>query len=305
MSEILSVEFRGAEENPYTVDLFRPDPQGFVINDIQGLGAGTAELFTQGRASMDGDVVNGARLPGRSITFEMGYGRHQHPSDGRQLSYDLFAIKEPIQVVFATAERKVIIDGYVETNEPDIFTNEPGFEVSIYCERPYFRSMDEDQVLTRLYGVHKVFQFPFKNDSLTEKQLVMGERLDQKFVELLYSGNVPNGALFRYIFTGSVTNPSIMSERTGEAMRIDSSALTQILGSGLRAGDIVEINTVRGARSISLIRDGIRRNVLNALSRSSRWITLKRGMNHISVYADGNPGNFQVEIMNDNLYSGL
>lgn len=302
---IQSVEFRGTDENPYTIQIVRPNPQGFVINEIEGLGAGQAELHTTGRASMDGDVVNGARLPARVITFSLGYGRNQDPSDGRQLSYDIFPLKEKVEMVFTTDRRVVTIDGYIESNESDIFTREPAFEVSILCENPYFRSMPDDLTHTKLFNLEKRFEFPFSNDSLTEKLLIMGERIDDKFVELLYNGNVQNGALFRLMFNGPVTNPSIMSEKTNEVMRINTAAITTLTGQAISAGDVIEIDTVRGRRSIHLIRDGRTINVLNALSPTSKWITLRRGMNPISIYADANIANFQVEILNDSLYSGL
>lgn len=300
-----SVEFQGTADNPYSIRLVRPDRNGIVINGIEGLGAGQAELHMQGRASMDGDVINGARLPARNLVFDFGYGPGLDPYDGRELSYELFPLKAPIDMVFTTDRRVVTITGYVESNEPDIFTHEPGFEVSIVCGDPYFRSVLGAETVTRLFNLESKFEFPFKNDSLTEKLLVLGEYADHKFVELLYAGNASNGALFRLLFNGPVTNPSVLSERTNEIMRINTVALRALTGDNMQAGDVIEIHTVRGQRWIHLLRNGRRINILNALDFSSNWITLHRGLNPISIYADSNVNNFQVEIINDSLYSGL
>lgn len=299
-----SVEFRTEGENPYPIQLVRPNPQGFRINEVRGLGAGQADLHLSGRATMDGDVLNGARLGSRNIVLDMGFGRDQDPEDGRIDSYDYFPLKERVEMIFDTDRKRVIIAGTVESNEPEIFTDEPGFNVSIMCE-PYFKSLEEDRTITRLYNLEKKLEFPLSNESLTDPLIIMGEHVDNRYIDLPYRGNIQNGVLIRFIFNGRVTNPSILAERKSQAMRLDTAKIQSMTGAVPNIGDIIEIDTVRGRRKVTLIRNGRRSNILNALSTGSQWIELFKGINPISIFADSNVAGLQVEIHHDTLYSGL
>lgn len=88
-------------------------------------------------------------------------------------------------------------------------------------------------------------------------------------------------------------------------MRIDTTKLQKLTGAPIQPGDVIDIDTVRGRRSITLLRDGLARNVLDALDRLSKWIEVSRGVNPISVNADSGIANLQVEIKYDSYYSGL
>lgn len=303
---IKSVEFSGASETPYSIEMVKPDPEGLIIKGIEGLGAGVSDIHQSDRASMDGNVFNGARLGARNIVFSMGFGNRLDPETGREISYAITPIKEKITMKFVTTRKTVLIDGYVESNEPEIFTNEPAFQVSVLCvEDPYFRSPLDERVITRLYGFDQKFEFPFSNESLTTPRLNLGEYLLDNYVDLRYEGTVRTGVTIRFIFIGDGKNPAIMNERTGQSMRIDTAKVATISGAPVKAGDIIEVHTIRGSKYVHLIRDGKRINIINALSRTSGWIEVRPGINPISVYTDTADMQFQTEIWHDNLYQGL
>lgn len=302
-----SVEIKGFDETPYKIDIVKPDQTGLIISSIDGLGAGAAELTTSGRASMDGDVFNGARVGSRNIVFTFRHGRRQDPEVGRELSYNLFPLKEQVEMIFTTDKRTAMISGYVESNEPDIFTNEPSFTVSVMCvEQPYFKSVFDDQVTTKLYYLEPKLEFPLSNESLTAPLINMGEHHLDDYVDLRYEGSVRTGITVRFVFTAAGKNPGIMNERTRQSMRIDTAKITSLTGTAVSAGDVIEVCTVRGQKAVTLIREGVRRNVINALARTSQWIEILPGINPISIYTEtGGTMPFQTEIIHDELYQGL
>lgn len=300
-----SVEFSGTSDNPYKINLVKPDQSQFIINDIGGLGAGKADLHTAQRASMDGDVFNGARLGSRNLTFEFGYGYKLDPEIGREISYEVFPLKENVTMKFVTDTKTVTINGYIESNETSIFTAEPAFDLSIMCTDPYFKSIPEDREVLKLYSLVSLFEFPFSNESLTEDLIIFGEHASENFAELLYQGSQSTGVLIRFVFNGEATHPSITNDRTRQTMRIDTDVLTNLTGRPLGPGDVIEINTVRGQKSVNLIRNGRYVNIINSLARASQWITLLRGINPISVNADTGIQSVQTEVIYDIYYAGL
>lgn len=303
---IESVEFRSSGENPYRVELVQPDPMKFLLVDIDGVGAGKADLHISTRSSLDGDTFNGGRVGSRNLVFTFEYGDRLDPELGRELSHTIFPLTEKVTMIFRTTSKTVMIEGVVESNEPEVFTSEPSFKVSIMCiEQPYFKTLPENASTFQLFRMSPQFEFPFSNESLTEPLNVLGEHNVDTHADLAYDGTRRTGVNIRMIFTGPVTNPSITADRDRRSMRIDTTKLQKLTGAPIQPGDVIDIDTVRGRRSITLLRDGLARNVLDALDRLSKWIEVSRGVNPISVNADSGIANLQVEIKYDSYYSGL
>ena len=302
---IRSVEFSGASENPYKIQLVRPSADSLIIQDMDGLGAGKADLHISPRASLDGDLFNGARVPSRNITMKLGSGLGLDPEDGRDIAYDILPIKQPVSLVFETSKKLVMIEGIVESHDPSIFTKEPALDISLRCIFPHFRSVDEDRTTIRMYSLENKFEFPFSNESLDEDLIEMGEHVLNQFVELRYTGTETTGMLIRFMFRAPTTNPSVYSERTDQTTRILSSKIRVGSTYGIQAGDIIEVDSVRGQRSIWLIRDHRRTKQLDALAPTSTWIELKKGINPISIQADSGINTFQTELIFDRYYAGI
>ena len=92
-----------------------------------------------------------------------------------------------------------------------------------------------------------------------------------------------------------------------DKMIINTDRLKTIMGTetAIIAGDTIIINTVRGYKSITLLRDGITTNILNCLDRGSKWFTLMKGDNIFSYDADTGASNLQFYIVNKVAYDGV
>lgn len=301
-----TVEFRRAGTAMTSISLSNPDPNGFTIREIRGLDAGAVDVHIAEMATMAGGIHNGSRKPTREIVAVLGYGDRLSPEAGRGLSYDLFPLGGTVTLRFDTGDLQVEIDGVVESNQAPLFTEDPAIEVVFLCARPpYFRSISENQTVTNFRSFEKMFEFPFSNESLTEKLLVMGEYTNDFNNEIYYDGSIQNGIIIELSVNGSVMNPMILHENSNTSMRIISSIITSMTGRAFGPGDLIRINTIRGSKGVTLIREGRSYNILNALGPNSGWIEFSKGINKVSVYADEGIEGLDVKIYNDTLYVGL
>ena len=294
----------------------------------------------------------------------------------RQLTYKIFPIKRPVKLVIGTDNRVLQTEGYVESNEPDIFSKDEGCQISIVCPDPNLYAYYNE---SRSYGgINALFEFPMdevkkQNDGtyldtsmqayttikssglaslanyVNVRQNVrnssgmytpsrwytrpgyingfangwenvgttavtevgdMGDRSvpeGSEYVEhkILYSGEDEVGVIMRMHATGPASGVAVHDITTGESMRIDSTRLKSITGSDIIAGDDIVISTVVGDKYINLVRGGVSKNILNALTRDSEWFKLVLGENTFAYTAKRGFYNLQFTIENRILFEGV
>lgn len=145
-----------------TMGIGDPDESGLLISSIDGIGPGESDINVTEFAATDGGIYNSSRIPTRNIVINMLFKYIPTIEDARHLTYKMFPLKKPINLIFETDNRLLQIDGYVESNEPDIFSKQEGTSISIICPGYYFYSLAEASV--KIDGVKKLFEFPFYND---------------------------------------------------------------------------------------------------------------------------------------------
>lgn len=294
-------------------ELRNPAKTGFAITQIEGLGPPAANINTTEYASKNGAVFNSSRVGSRNIvlyfTFVEGV---MSIEELRHASYDYFPVQGLVRIKFECDKRTGYIDGYVESNEPEIFSSMESTQVSIICPDPLFHgSLDLQHV--RFTYLEPQFYFPFANDSLHDKNLVMGEIRKTKTKELTYHGDTGEGATIKLSFAGPVKNITVKNESTNQAMMIDTekikSSTTKTSFGDFADGDRIEITTMSGNKTITLIytRDKrYKKNILNCLSGDSQWITLQNGNNVLTVDAEEHAENINdVTVETTATYMGL
>lgn len=286
------------------MELTRPEKSGFIVTNISGLGPGSANINMTEVATNDGALYNSARASYRNITMNLRFFGNDTIEDIRQLSYKYFPLKKKITLLFETDNRSLEIDGYVESNEPVIFSKEESTDISILCPYPFFHSAEGNQV-TVFSGVEPEFEFPFSNESLEENLLIMGSIQNKTENVVIYEGDVDAGMIITIHAIGDASNITIYNVTTRETMFIDTEKLKTLTGSELIAGDDVVICTVKGQKSVTLIREGRKTNILNCLGRNADWFQLAKGDNIMAFTADSGASNIQFKIENQILYEGV
>lgn len=291
------------------LELGKPDVSGFLIKSITGLGPAKANVNTTEVSTNDGSLFNSARLSQRNIVLDMVfintvYG--ESIEDLRQKSYKYFPLKKSVELTIETDNRYVKTTGYVESNEPNIFSSQEGTQISIICPDPYFYSAGEDgNNVTNFYSIDPMFEFPFSNESLDEPLLVFGEIQIKTEGVITYHGDSEIGVMIYIHAIGPATNINIYNTETREVMRINTEKISLLTGKGIVASDDIVINTAKGEKSITLIREGVSYNILNGLDKNTDWFTLAKGDNIFAFTADSGVTNLQFRVENKVIYEGV
>lgn len=290
-------------------ELGKPDVSGFLIKSITGLGPAKANVNTTEVSTNDGSLFNSARLSQRNIVLDMVfintvYG--ESIEDLRQKSYKYFPLKKSVELTIETDNRYVKTTGYVESNEPNIFSSQEGTQISIICPDPYFYSAGEDgNNVTNFYSIDPMFEFPFSNESLDEPLLVFGEIQIKTEGVITYHGDSEIGVMIYIHAIGPATNINIYNTETREVMRINTEKISSLTGKGIVASDDIVINTAKGEKSITLIREGVSYNILNCLDKNTDWFMLAKGDNIFAFTADSGVTNLQFRVENKVIYEGV
>lgn len=287
------------------LELRSPETSGFFIRGINGLGPAKSTINTTEVLSSDGSFYNSSRVGSRNIVMDLGF----YPDGSetieflRQKTYRFFPMKKQLTIEVATENRTGITTGYVESNEPDIFSNSEGTTISILCQPAFFYG--KEYIQTIFSGVNSLFEFPWENPSLTDPLIEFGSVFINTQGNVFYTGDEPTGVVIYVNFTGNVNNLSISNITNGQNMVLSSSIITAITGNNLKLGDQLIISTVRGNKFIYLIRNGVTYNILNALSTNSVWFTVDRGDNVFTYTAGSGLANMQFLIEHQIVYGGL
>lgn len=407
------------------LELTRPDLSGFIVKEIDGLGPVKADINTTKRATMDGAVYNSASAGQRDITFQLQFYTTGIESieDIRHRSYKYFPLKKQVTIRVETDNRISETVGYIESNEPNIFSNQEGCTVVVVCPDPYFYSTNTNETI--FYGVEPAFEFPLFNDSSTEPLLELGTVKNKTEENVFNSGDVEVGMSIIMHATGDVSNVTIYNLDTRERMDLDTSKMpdnyrwnvfdddsikwtsgaalwynphnsaspyygvwdmddqslivsdcipvipgteityslqkghqdqpfiigldenqvaiceydeyttgvvsgsfivpnnvkyiristrvsdnnrvnySKLVDRKLTMGDTITINTTHGNKSITLLRQGQKFNILNCVSRTSKWFTLRKGDNLFAYKAETGAEHLQFRMENKIAYIGV
>jgi len=282
-----------------------PERSGFLIFNITGIGPEKSELRFTNLATANGGVFNSARMPNRNIVMSLRYWATGAVTveQIRHESYKYFPIMKPVTLTFQTEERRAVITGYVEANEPVIFSRETHCQISIVCPDPWFYT--EDPMITTFDAVNPMFEFPFSNESLTDPLLIMGEIWPETTRSIYYHGDADIGVRIYIWFRGVVTQFSIFGQTADQHMSINDDLLEELTGDGIIEGDEIIISTVKGDKFVTLIRAGVKYNILNALNRDAFWFQLQKGDNVFAYTAESGLLNVSFRIENRVAFEGV
>lgn len=286
------------------LELANPERSGFIVESVTGLGPGKATINSTEIATNDGSLFNSSRVQSRNIVISLRYMWKDSIEDVRQLSYKYFPLKKKVTVLVKTDNRSAEIEGYVESNEPNIFSKEETADVSIVCPYPFFYS-GEGTHTTVFSGIEPMFEFPFSNESLTENLLLMGSIQNRTENIIPYDGDVETGVTITIHAIGDASGITIYNTMTREIMKIDTDKIEAFTGSGIVAGDDIVICTIQGRKSVTLIRNGERTNILNCMDKNTDWFKLSKGDNFFAYTAEEGTTNLQFKIENNLVYEGV
>lgn len=300
------------------LELANPYETGFAIKSIDGIGPVKANVNTTSITSGDGSSFNSARLEERNITMKLSFMFATSAEEARHKSYQYFPVKKWITLEFVTDTRRLKATGVVESNDPNIFDKDEGCSISIICPDPNFYSSGSgSKNITNFTELDTLFEFPIEDGGLEitsaedpdnatgYPSLEFGSinSLKQNFIT--YEGDTDIGLTIIIHAIGDVVNPVINDNTTQEIIKIDTTKLETLTGSGMITGDTITISTVRGSKSVTLLREGKETNILNCIAKNTSWFQLSNGNNVFSYSADSGYENIRLTLENTVVYGGI
>jgi hypothetical protein len=242
-----------------------PNDDPVQIKGITGLGPVKSNIATTPFASGRGTLYQGSTVPERNIVFTLGFNPdwegQQTIASLRHLLYRYLMTEYWTKLRFFSQELPdVDIEGYVESFEDNMFSEDPEVQVSIICPKPDFIEADA----TIFTGV--------VDDGTLEEVFEYAGTIKTGF-ELRIDGTPDNPA-----YTGGFT---IKLTSYGEEQNF---IITPVTVDGTRYFKLSTVRNAKRAQSVSKA-DGSLTNLLSGMSDDSVWPDLKPGENVLSVAA--------------------
>lgn len=287
--------------NVLVMDLRDPDASGFLVHDISGLGPGSTEIRQSDLASLPGSIFTNSRKPARNIVFNLKLLWASTVEECRHLAELYFPLGRKISMRFDGNDRLSTIDGYVESNEPVIFSTKSDCgidcQISVICVDPTFKALRYKNLFSEGLEGGFYFTFPRPSDDFPnvtdlddsyedpEKyRLAMSTLVtDRSDILLDYQGTAETGCEFQIRLNQAAQRVKVISDRTGAMVYVELPEESKLL-----PGDFLNISTIQGERGVTICRDGVEENGLKYLSSDSDFdgVMLTKGYNHFRVICD-------------------
>lgn len=237
---------------------------GINVRDFSGLDPVKATLVSSKFANQPGGIFQASQREARNITLKLGIDPDPATQTVRSVRNNIYRFfregtsrlfKFYVDDVDDTLEDGYYIEGWIESCNSPMFTDDPEVSISIMCFNPDF--YDPNSVT--ITGVTTTDPGPY---------------------EMNYDGTTETGVEFT--FNIGVATSSLSIHYT------DTSNVTQVMDIAYNfvPGDTLTINTTPGSKSATLLRAGVSSSALPAISPQSVWMLLTPGYGKFEFFND-------------------
>ena len=260
-----------------------------VIN-VDGLNPPKAQINSSRVAGLDGSKFNSSKLEERNIVIYIRLNGNVEAN--RIYLYSFFRTKEWCKFYYKNGLRDVFIEGYVESCEVALFTNNEIMQVSIICPNPYFQNINE--IVDDISKALSAFKFPFAINSPIPFSTLSLDRVTTVFND----SSSENGMTIHIEIFGNVNKIRIVNVGSGEWFTVRGSFI---------ANDSIVINTNKGDKSIRLFRNAVESNIFTGIQKGSTFFQLQAGNNSFSYLADDGASDdiVHIEFRHRDMYRGV
>ena len=279
---------------------------GLIVFNLTGLGPPKATVNSSGGPNFDGVRVTSVGADARHLLLTLAVANGLIlEEDAKQKIYTFFPIKQEITFGIKTDRKDVYISAIVEENEFNQFAKVENAVISLFCPAPYFIDNVETKLLLSRDAAIPLFEFPFKNDSITLKELEFGYLVDTPKTTIDYTGEVKTGVDFIFNLFGWVDDLSIANSNGSQLMILDFTDAESYFGGQVTTGDQVYLVTRTGQKSVYFVRDTVWFNMINGVGLTDDWIDIRPGINNIVITANYGIEYVETEILFRALSEGV
>lgn len=304
---IHSITVTNHQDESLQLVLTNPELSGVAVASVEGLGPPKANINQVEMANIDGSFYTSSRAQARNIILQLIMMEQCEGAatieESRHKIYRYFPLKKKIRLRIQTDDKTRQIWGYVESNEPYIFSKQEYCQISIVCPDPWFYDLGTGT--TVFSGTRPSFEFPFSNESVTEKLIEFGTIWVDTNAYFTYYGDTDIGVEITIHAMGAAENITLYDRTRQQTMSINTDKIFQLTGVTFSTGDDIIINTVKGNKSARLLHAGQYYNIIAAIGKESDWFELTIGDNIFAFSADSGENNLQVSFSYQTAYGGI
>ena len=261
----------------------------YAITNITGLGSPDAAINTAVIGSFDGERFNSSRVTMRNIVMTIAILGDIEKN--RIALYRVFKSKQWIRFYYKNRSRDVYIDGYIESAPIDLFSQNQEVQVSILCPEPYFKKAEE--IINDMSLIIDSFYFPF---AIEDAGVTFSEYAEINEKVVTNEGDIKNGMIIELKAVGPVLNPKIFNRDTLEFFGLNFT---------MQAGDFITISTIKGSKTVYLLRNGENINIFNFIMKDIIWLQLEPGDNVFTFEAESGTEYLEVSFKHRDNYEGV
>ena len=261
----------------------------YDVLKVEGLNPPSASLNYSEISNYDGSIYNSGRLENRNIVLTIKI--HNPAEENRINLYKYFQMKKQVRIYYENNTRAVYIDGRIETFECDYFSINETVQISIICNDPYWK--EEHKTEIEFSRVISLFEFPMD----IPPEGIEFSRIETLLSTFINNSEIETGVTIEFrANTNHILNPKFINRTTQEFFKVIFD---------MNKSDVIRINTRRGNKSVTLIRNGIETNIINNMVRGSSWIQLAPSTNELSYECDEGAENLSVYLSTYKCYEGV
>lgn len=264
----------------------------FQILSVQGLNPPNAQINTSKIASLDGSKFNSSTMNERNLVIMIKL--RGDIEKNRIRLYSFFRSKEWCKFYYKNNSRDVYIEGYVESVECDLFSNKEIVQVSIICPNPYFKGVEE--IIDDISKSFAAFEFPFAID--INDPIEFSTVDNSKITNIFNDSESETGVIITIDVLSAASTIQIKGTSRGEIFTLDYNFVEN---------DRITIDTNKGKKSVSLLRNAATINLFTAVRKGSTFFQLDTGDNFFSYLIDDgtNDGAVQISFKHYTIYGGV
>lgn len=251
-----------------SIDLYN-DPDIF-IRDMDGISPEVANNCSELYGG-DGAIFNSANLPARHISLVIQFFNRDVEAARLRL-FKVLCPKGEIKLRYISSCQDRYIMARLE-DAPIVWGSSPvKGQIKLICPDPYWRKSGNNCVV--IAGTQPCFEFPLE---IPPEGMIFGDIKSALISKIDNDGSADSGALWTITAKTACTNPKITNIDTGEFMQVAVS---------MAAGDILEICTERGKKTISFTHNGVCSDYFNYRVFDSTFLQVRRGINRFKYTVD-------------------
>lgn len=288
---------------------------GLFITEIEGLGPPGANLIFTKLVNVDGSIYNSGKINERNIVIKARFLEARTIEEARLSSYRFFPLKKQLRFDIETDNRKAYIYGYVEKNEPNIFSEASDVQISVICGDPVFLdSNGESNNIFSKWG--PLFEFVYSNEgnaAVTEfgnVDVVNGEEKNPLLITD-YKGDAEVGYTFTIHALGSYRNPKIYFIDSDQVITFNTYQIETFVGKTISEGDDIILTMLPDKKDCYFVANSGNTRTYTNITRfidiiDFKWPKLTPGYtNWFSISAEEGSENIQCYISYQAAYEGV